>query len=725
MCGPFSSRAGLLEPNIATALLEGLNDKQREAVLHTGSPLLILAGAGSGKTRVITTKIAYLLQHEDVRPEQVLAVTFTNKAAGEMRQRVDSLLHARGGAGKLMIRTFHAFGLWLLRAYGKYAGMDGRLSVYDDSDSVQLLRVLVDSGYQAADLREMAAWIAEAKNRCLLPSDDLSSMRRSPFEMEEIYTRYQGRMATVGAVDFGDLILAAVSLLRDHDEVRKRIRERFRIVMVDEFQDANRAQFELLRALHGRFTYLCVVGDDDQSIYRFRGAEVDSFLAFPQQFSNTQVIRLEQNYRSTGAVLDLASAVVAHNRRRMGKTLWTDQEQGQLPTLAFLDDQDAEAQYCADLLKDRNYGSTAILYRMNFQSRAFETLFQSRRIPYRIVGTARFYDREEVRDAVAYLALLNNGRDEMAFRRAASKPRRGIGAKTLDRVVAATDTSGDLIAAARGVASTARGVGARALAEFVALVEELEPELEAAPVAELLRVVLERSGLYDMYARQDQAERSGRILNLEELVSSAADYGSGRPGLAAFLEDARLARGDEQERRAGGNGEPADDAADLGAVTLITVHNTKGLEFDRVIISGLEDGIFPAGEPGAPGVMVSDDDEEEERRLFYVAVTRARYQLHLTSCRRRLSFGSWRPRDPSRFIAEIPDECILVVGGGGEESVDGLAVGQGVHHPDYGRGAVARRWLNEGETLLEVRFETGRAATFIARYADLDPIADD
>jgi DNA helicase-2/ATP-dependent DNA helicase PcrA len=713
------------EPDSSDRLLQGLNDRQREAVLHSGSPLLILAGAGSGKTRVITTKIAHLLQHKEVRPQQVLAVTFTNKAAAQMRTRLDVLLGERGDASKLMIRTFHAFGLWLLRVHGQHAGLDTRrLSVYDDADSVQLLRGFVDSGYQAADLREMAAWIADAKNRGLLPSDDLSSMRRSPFEMEEIYTRYQGRLATVGAVDFGDLIVGAVALLRDYQEVRKRVRDRFRIIMVDEFQDANPAQFDLLQALHGRLNYLCVVGDDDQSIYRFRGADVDSFLAFPTQISNTQVIRLEQNYRSTGAVLDLASAVVAHNRRRMGKTLWTTQEQGQLPTLAFLDDQDAEAQYCADLLKDRQYASTAILYRMNFQSRAFETLFQGRRIPYRIVGTVRFYEREEVRDAVAYLALINNPRDEIAFRRAASKPRRGIGNKTLDQVAAAgavADAGGDLLVAAREVAAASKGAAARSLGEFVALIEEVVADLEAASIAELIRSILERSGLYDLYVRQDQAERSGRVQNLEELVSSAHAYGAGAAGLAAFLEDARLAPGNEQQ---GGTTDGSATPGDLGAVTLITVHNTKGLEFDRVIVTGLEDGIFPASEPGAPGVLVSDEDEEEERRLFYVAVTRARYQLHLTSCRRRLSFGAWRPREPSRFIAEIPEECVVAVGVEDQEG-GGMAVGQGVYHDDYGQGVVARRWLNEGETLLEVRFATGRAATFIARYADLDPIADD
>ncbi len=690
-------------------------------MLHSGAPLLILAGAGSGKTRVITTKIVHLLQQGGLRPQQVLAVTFTNKAAGEMRARVRALLGGDRAADQVMVRTFHAFGLWLLRAYGERAGLDTRrLTVYDDADTRQLLRGLVEAGYQAPDIREMAAWIEDAKNRGLLPSDDLSGMRRSPFQMEEIYTRYQGRLSTVGAVDFGDLIVGAVGLLRDYEEVRRRVHDRFRVVLVDEFQDANRAQFELLRRLHGRNTYVCVVGDDDQSIYRFRGADVDSFLAFPERFTGTQVIRLEQNYRSTGAILDLASAVVANNRRRMGKTLWTDQEQGALPTVAYLDDQDAEAAYCAELLKEGNAGGTAILYRMNFQSRAFETLFQSRRIPYRIIGTVRFYDREEVRDALAYLALLHNPRDVIAFRRAATKPKRGIGDKTIERVIKHT-TDGDLIEAARRFSTAGQGSGARAVRELVALCDELVAELEASSVAELLRAAVERSGLYDLYARQDQAERAGKTLNIEELIASASGYGGGRTGLAAFLEDARLARGGDGD----GEAERADgDVEGPGPVTLITVHNTKGLEFDRVIVTGLEDGMFPASEPGALGVVM-EEDEEEERRLFYVAVTRARYQLHLTSCRRRLAFGSWRQREPSRFLAEVPEGCATVHGLEADDTADGMAVGEGVYHIDYGQGVVARRWVNEGEALLEVQFETGRSATFIARYADLDPIAPD
>ena len=701
-----------------------LNDRQRQAVLHAGSPLLILAGAGSGKTRVITTKVAHLIATEAVAARHILAVTFTNKAADEMRSRVRRLVAdgAHGDAGKrVMVRTFHAFGAWLLRVYGERLGFDPqRLSIYDDGDARQvLLRLVVTEGdqYIASDIRDMAAWITTAKNRGLRPDADLSSMRRSPFPMERIYARYQARLAELNAADFGDLILLPLALLRQDSEVREQVRHRFRVVLVDEFQDANHAQFELLRVLHEPPNYLCVVGDDDQSIYRFRGADVDGFLTFPKRFAGTEVVRLEQNYRSTGAILDLASAVVSNNRRRMGKTLWTEQDQGDLPTLAYLQDAQEEARYCAELIRRRPAASSAILYRMNFQSRTFETLFQALRIPYRVVGTVRFYERAEVKDALAYLGLMYNPRDEVAFRRAVSTPRRGIGEKTVTRVVAlAAATDDDLVAATGRLAATSRGRAAAALAGFAELMGDLQRTCAAASVAELMRAVLDRSGLYERALAQDQAERTARAGNLEELVNAGAEYGHGPGGVAAFLQDARLAGVGEEDAAAAGTAEP---------VTLITIHNTKGLEFDQVIVTGLEEGIFPATEPVAPRVAVPPEEEEEERRLFYVAATRARYALHFTSCRRRAAFGFGREREPSRFLAEIPPECMQVTGDGGDGAADGLREGQGVEHFDYGVGVVMRRWSREGEQLLQVRFRSGRTATFFAAYADLDPIAAD
>ena len=736
--GAAAAETGHAQPAAPAAVpvpgvdLGELNDRQREAVLHGGAPLLILAGAGSGKTRVISAKVAHLITTGAVAAGHVLAVTFTNKAAAEMRSRIHRLAAAcgRAAAGRqVMVRTFHAFGAWLLRVYGDRLGFDPqRLSIYDDGDARQVLQRLVadeDDQYLAGDVRDVAAWIAGAKNRGLGPDSQLSALRRSPFPMERIYARYQARLAELNAADFGDLMLLPLALLKQDAAVLQQVRQRFRVVLVDEFQDANQAQFELLQVLHEAPNYLCVVGDDDQSIYRFRGADVDGFLTFPQRFAGAEVIRLEQNYRSTGAILDLAAAVVSNNRRRMGKTLWTEQDQGELPALTYLDDPEAEARHCAELIRSRPAASSAVLYRMNFQSRTFETLFQALRIPYRVVGTVRFYEREEVKDALAYLGLLYNPRDEVAFRRAAGKPRRGIGDKTAGRVTALADAAGeDLIAAAARLSGTARGRAGGALAGFAELMEGLRRVHESAGVAELMRAILDRSGLYAQVLAQDQAERTARCLNLEELVNAAAAYGRGPAGVAAFLQDARLAGAGEQEAAAGEEGA----AGKAEPVTLITVHNTKGLEFDQVIVTGLEEGIFPATEPDGPRLAAPPEEEEEERRLFYVAVTRARYHLHLTSCRRRAAFGFGRERYPSRFLEEIPAECIQVTGGDdgpAGAAAGGLREGQGVEHVDYGAGVVTRTWNRKGERLLEVRFRSGRTATFIAAYADLDPIAAD
>ena len=359
---------------------------------------------------------------------------------------------------------------------------------------------------------------------------------------------------------------------------------------------------------------------------------------------------------------------------------------------------------------------------MNFQSRTFETLFQTLRIPYRVVGTVRFYEREEIKDALAYLTLLYNPRDEVAFRRAASKPRRGIGAKTAARVAdRARADGGGLIAAAAALAGARRGAARAALAGFAELLTRLRQVLEAGTVTDLVRAVLERSGLYESVLAQDQAERTGRALNLDELVNATASYGSGLAGLSEFLETARLAGvgedPDEQDEAASETAGPP--------VTLITAHNTKGLEFDQVIVTGLEEGIFPAGEPAAPRLAVPEEEAEEERRLFYVAVTRARFALHLTACRRRMAFGFAREREASRFLAEIPPELVRVAGTDGAEEPDALREGHGVSHVDYGIGVVERRWMKEGEAMLRVRFQSGRSATFFAAYADLDRIAGD
>ena len=416
--------------------LEKLNPKQYEAVVNQGQPLLILAGAGSGKTRVITSKIAYLVEHCGALPSSILAVTFTNKAAGEMRDRVAKFLGYTGDMKSYelpMIRTFHSFGAWILRRNSGYAGLSPNFSIYDDSDMVSLLKSLEKSGSKR-DIKLYANMISRAKDFGLTPDDDLTQVTFDP-DFPAIYKAYQEKLDSIGNVDFGDLILKAVELLKNNREIRDRLSRKFQVILVDEYQDSNIAQFELLKLLAGDGRGLTVVGDDDQSIYKFRGAEVQNIIGFPEYFSGTKVIKLEQNYRSTAPILNLASAVVDKNKGRLGKTLWTARKGGRKPVLAYFSTAQEEAEYCASLVA-KDTVETAILYRTNAQSRLFESVFTRLNIPYRIVGSLRFYEREEIKDTLAWMAFLVNPRDQVSFQRIINKPVRGIGKASVDKILA-------------------------------------------------------------------------------------------------------------------------------------------------------------------------------------------------------------------------------------------------------------------------------------------------
>ena len=419
--------------------LENLNNEQQQAVFHTGKPLLILAGAGSGKTRVITTKIAWLIREKGMDPRSILAVTFTNKAAKEMAERARQI-DAR--AGDAMLRTFHSFGAWFLRRNGSLAGLNSGFVIYDDDDVISLLSSILENSPKA-EVKHWAYSISRAKDYFLNPDDSELALIDHHKKFREIYKKYEERKEQIGNVDFGDLIKKPVEILRTQNEVSQRFRERFKVIMVDEYQDANVAQFQLLKELCGAETYVCVVGDDDQSIYRFRGAEVKNILEFPDRFSGADIIRLEQNYRSTEPILKAASSVVDYNQGRLGKTLRAEKKGGSLPVLAYLPDQDEEAAFCAEKIsgsvkkKKTTWADWAILYRTNAQSLGFETLFLKKGIPYRIVGSLKFYEREEVKDALALLAFVVNQRDEVSFRRIVNKPTRGVGGVTIDKIVEA------------------------------------------------------------------------------------------------------------------------------------------------------------------------------------------------------------------------------------------------------------------------------------------------
>ena len=705
--------------------LETLNDPQREAVIHFGNPLLILAGAGSGKTRVITTKIAYLIKEMQVDPRSILAVTFTNKAAQEMKVRASELVYS---ARDVMIRTFHSFGAWILRRNYKTAGCANNFSIYDDDDVLSLLRSLFPNMGKGV-LQMYGRLISRAKDYCLIPSDDLSAISRD-HRFNEIYSIYQNRLEEIGNVDFGDLILRTIELLQNNPEIKQRLTGRFTTILVDEYQDSNIAQDVLLQELFGKETYLCVVGDDDQSIYRFRGAEVRNILEFSENFPGTEIIRLEENYRSTGAILDLAGNIVSKNTGRLGKTLWTGKPRGVTPLAAFLPDQEEETKFCIRLLSSLTRSQlreTAILYRTNAQSRPFETALLRKGIPYRIVGTARFYDREEIKDSIALLKLLANRRDEVAFRRIVNKPSRGIGTKSQEKILDRT-AGGDLITASERAQESLSGPAKKGITWFLRIFKEFENALQGGKLSDFVKRLIIESGLEKYHRDKDEVSGTQKVHNLEELVNAASLYESTPEGLSEFLETIELDRIREEDEFSG------DDR-----VTLITMHNTKGLEFDRVIITGLDEGLFPSLRRGSDDQDSSDYQEkiEEERRLFYVAVTRARKELYMTSCRYRKVYGRPERFEPSRFLSEIPRECYEVYTGSFSERIspdhqeedidvqDGFVRGTWVYHFDYGKGVVIERKKTGPKASVVVQFETGQKAKFIPEYSGLEIISSD
>ena len=723
--------------------LATLNPAQRVAVLHDGSPLLILAGAGSGKTRVVTVKIAWLIAEQGIDPRSILAVTFTNKAAGEMRERALALLADHQPpieARDVTLKTFHSFGAWMLRRNADVAGLPRGFTIYDDDDSITLLKSL----YPEQKRSELSRWyhlISRAKDYCLTPDDDLEEVSADP-EFPRVYRAYQDRLREIGNVDFGDLIQLPMELLEREPSVAARLHRRFRYLLVDEYQDANVAQYRFLRALVGPEAFVCVVGDDDQSIYRFRGAEVQNILTFPERFPETKVVRLEQNYRSTAPILDLAGAVVSNNEGRLGKTLFTDRSGGKRPALILFGDQDEEVSWTIERIREvltrGESGETAILYRTNAQSRVFETALLREAIPYRIVGAVRFWQREEIKDAVALLKLVANPRDEVAFRRVVNKPTRGIGAKSLDKIMETLPAAGGDVERAANYALPALSKrAARALSAFLGVVEAIRrmvngsqhavgegeepPSVDAArmeePLSRVVESALVESGLLLYHREQDEVGGTQKVQNLEELVNAASLHAASEEGLSEFLEAIELDGAREQED------------AEQARVVLITMHNTKGLEFDRVIITGLEEGLFPRDD--------DPDELEEERRLFYVAITRARNELTLTSCRSRRIHGRIAELYPSRFLTEIPQELMDVTSGDGGHSpvvgtLQGLCEGRragqehpwprgtGVYHDDYGSGAVIQAWHAGGEAVVLVRFETGATAQFIPKYTPLE-----
>ena len=724
-------------------ILSVLNPEQREAVVHEGSPLLILAGAGSGKTRVITTKIAWLISELNYNPSSILAVTFTKKAANEMKERAVALEPRSSWS---QIRTFHSFGAYFLRQYASDAniGLDSNFTVYDDDDMVTLI-TKADERLTKKDASHYAHLISLAKDYCLKPDSlELATIDDDP-RFPEVYEAYEKRLRATGNVDFGDLIMLPYLILKDNDLIRTSIRSRYKVIMVDEYQDSNVAQYKLLQQLSGYANendskaYVCVVGDDDQSIYKFRGAEVQNILNFKDQFPGTKIVRLETNYRSTSEILDCAASVVENNEGRLGKKLVAARGQGKKPALVFLPTQDDETEFCYSLIEQAweqgvPYSDWAILYRTNAQSLGFETEFLHRKIPYQVVGSLKFYEREEVKDTIAWLSFVLNPRDEISFRRIINKPVRGIGNKTQDNIIEAglgrslveaipevklskkaREGSDSFVALVKKFSTLLPDVPvsseAQTLAEQAIETEEKESIRLERKLSEFVQSVVTESGLEEFHKEQDDVTGSQKVANLEELVNSAVLYPCTKQGLIDFLDHINLDRTlDAADENSG----------ETDRVTLITLHNTKGLEFPRVIITGLESGIFPRDGK-------TEAELEEERRLFYVGITRAKDELYFTNCSIRRLYGKTNPMMPSPFLSELGDDNVRVLGqkpasfGSGSSSKDPIESkycrGANVYHDDWGYGVIVRtEHSDEGEYVVTVNFDTGGYKKFLPKY---------
>ena len=649
-------------------LLDGLNPQQRDAVIHEGAPLLVVAGAGSGKTRVLTRRIAYLLAERAVAPFEVLAITFTNKAAAEMKERVSELVGPR--AQSMWVSTFHSACVRILRQEANQLGYTNSFTIYDSSDSVRLLTLIIrDMNLDPKQYapRAVHAMISAAKNELMGPADYVQKTTNHFEEViAEIFALYQKRLGSANAMDFDDLIGKTVELFQRFPEARSRYRSRFKHILVDEYQDTNHAQYILIRELVGvvgegfPIAELCVVGDADQSIYAFRGANIRNILQFEEDYPSARTIMLEQNYRSTQNILTAANAVISNNEGRKDKNLWSEEGKGEIITGYVAESEHDEADFVvgeigrlrSDALS--NPGDTAIFYRTNAQSRLFEEIFLRAAIPYKVVGGVRFYERKEVKDFLAYLRVLVNPEDEVSLRRIINTPKRGIGDRALDTIDAHAKAEDISFWRALCTASSAADVPSRSLAsvnEFVHLIQSLQTLVEAQTKPSIIaQAVLEQSGLLAELVDSHDPQDEGRVENLEELVAVATEYEESEVeegeeiSLIGFLEDVSLVADSDQIPDGGDHG---------GVVTMMTLHTAKGLEFPTVFLTGMEEGIFPHSR------TLGDKAEiEEERRLAYVGLTRARKRLYVSRAEYRSSWGAPTYNPPSRFLSEIPDEVI-------------------------------------------------------------------
>jgi DNA helicase-2/ATP-dependent DNA helicase PcrA len=710
--------------------LADLNPAQREAVLTTEGPLLVIAGAGSGKTRVLTHRVAHLLATQGVKPNEILAITFTNKAAGEMKERVERNLGPVARA--IWIMTFHAACGRILRREAERLGYRSSFTIYDQADQVRLVKACLEELERDPKRfvpRGIHAQISNAKNQLIGPADYASRVASFYDQtVADVYELYQRRLFASNAVDFDDMLMLTVNVLQRFPEAREKWAKSFRYVLVDEYQDTNHAQYVLLKLLAQDHQNLMVVGDPDQSIYSFRSADIRNILEFEHDFPDTKVIPLEQNYRSTNAILTAANEVISHNRERKEKNLWSDLGEGELVHVVETEDEHGEARFvAAEIVRciEEGYSGReiAVVYRTNAQSRVLEDVLVRQGVGYQVIGGPRFYERAEVKDAIAYLQVVDNPYDLVSLLRVANRPRRGIGDTSLTRLQAYAAGLDLTLWDAMGRAEEA-GLGAaavRAVTAFRNVMQSLMATATDANVADILEAVLERTGYLEALEAERTIEARGRIENLEELVGVAREYdssGAQERSLSGFLQEISLYSDQDAIR---------DDPDDGGLVTLMTLHTAKGLEFRAVFMIGMEEGIFPHSR------SIEENTLEEERRLCYVGMTRAQERLTLTHAMRRNLYGRYDANLPSRFLDELPNlgverERLRPASWAGygrqavqrefapRQDVPDLSTGDTVRHETLGTGIVTRI---EAGGVVTVRFEDGNERRLMLEYAPL------
>ncbi len=682
-----------------SSYLNNLNDAQKEAVLSESRYQLIIAGAGSGKTTVLTTKIIHMIKTGQYSPNEILAVTFTNKAAMEMRERIDSII---GSESNIMVKTFHSFGTYLLRKYPENTGRTSSFQIYDADDSY---KVVAKSLEILENNKNLAKQYCNLIQQFKMSLDNPDSIMADDVDFFiKLNKSYNDQLRRYNAFDFEDLIVKPISIMKNNPDITDQINRRFKFILVDEYQDSNYSQFMLIKILASGGASLTVVGDEDQSIYSFRGAEVTNILNFEKHFPGTQRITLELNYRSTPEIIDLANRVINCNKMRLGKTLYTVNNCGELPVCFVAEDEEDEVKKVISYINEKSHelGETAVLYRTNNQSRIFEQVFNRYNIPYQLIGSIRFFEREEIKDALALLRWFVNPFDLISFERIISKPSKGIGTKTLDKIYKIADKENFNILSALKFYNNSKYNDQ--LNDFIMAYEILN-NYEFNSLDQILTHLVKNTGLLNYFINKDNKDGTDKAGNILELVSSAKDRGCDHESIINYLEEVSLT----------GSG---DVETDTSRIKILTIHNAKGLEFDTVFVTGMEDGVFPN-----TTLVETTEEIEEERRLFYVSLTRARKNLYISYAKSRNIYGRKSFQTPSQLLYPIFDYEKILPNNRINDKSD-FNLGNIVIHNDYGRGKVIDQFINGDKRLIKVDFYDYGEFTFIEKYSKLRIIGD-